>query len=131
MLGPEKIIYLDNNATTQLDPAVVEEMLPFLTTCYGNPSAAYQFGAQVREAIELARERVAALLGCEPGEIVFTSGGTESNNTAINSAVQLDPKRRHIITTAVEHSATRRHCEHLAKRGCEVTVVGVDRDGNL
>lgn len=131
MLGPDKIIYLDNNATTQLDAAVVAEMLPFLTTYYGNPSSGYRFGSQVRDAIELARERVAALLGCEPGEIVFTSGGTESNNSAIHSALQLDGKRQHIVTTAVEHSATRRHCEQMAQRGCGIAVVGVNGDGNL
>lgn len=131
MIGPEKIIYLDNNATTQLDPAVLEEMLPFLTSYYGNPSSGYQFGAQVRRAIELARERVAALLGCEPAEIVFTSCGTESNNAAINSALQLAPNRRHIVTTAVEHSATYRHCEELARRGCGVTFVPVDGEGYL
>jgi len=131
VISPEKIVYLDNNATTQLDPAVVEEMLPFLTSYYGNPSSSYRFGAQVRAAIELARERVAALVGCEPAEIVFTSGGTESNNAAINSALQLEPKGQHIVTTAVEHSATYRHCEYLAKRGCAVTFVRVDQDGNL
>src|SRR6187397_2446916 len=101
MISPDKIVYLDNNATTQLDPAVVEEMLPFLTTYYGNPSSGYRFGGQVREAIELARERLANLLGCAPGEIVFTSCGTESNNTALNAALQLDPARQHIVTTAV------------------------------
>ena len=131
MIAADQIIYLDNNATTQLDPAVIEEMLPFLTTYYGNPSSGYGFGSQVRDAIELARARVAALLGCVPGEIVFTSCGTESNNTAINSALQFDPKGQHIVTTAVEHSATYRHCEHLAKRGCTVTFVQVDSDGNL
>jgi cysteine desulfurase len=131
MISNEQIIYLDNNATTQLDPAVLEEMLPFLTQYYGNPSSGYGFGAQVRRAINLARERVAALLGCEPAEIVFTSCGTESNNTAVNSALQLDPARQHLVTTAVEHSATWRHCEALSKRGCSVTVVGVDHKGNL
>ena len=131
MIAPEKIIYLDNNATTQLDPAVLEEMLPFLTSCYGNPSSGYQFGAQVRNAVELARERVATLIGCDPGEIVFTSCGTESNNSAINSALQLDGHRQHIVTTAVEHSATHRYCEELAKRGCAVTFVGVDRKGRI
>jgi cysteine desulfurase len=131
MIAPDKIIYLDNNATTQLDPAVVEEMLPFLTTYYGNPSSAYAFGAQVRDAIELARERVAALVGCLPAEIVFTSCGTESSNTAINSALQFQPNGQHIVTTAVEHSATYRHCELLAKHGCAVTFVQVDQDGNL
>jgi cysteine desulfurase len=131
MISDEQLIYLDNNATTQLDPAVLEEMLPFLTKYYGNPSSGYGFGAQVRRAINLARERVAALLGCEPGEIVFTSCGTESNNAAVNSALQLDPARQHIVTTAVEHSATWRHCDALAKRGCSVTTLGVDTEGNL
>src|SRR3954463_13963891 len=131
MIAPNEIIYLDNNATTQLDPAVVEEMLPFLTTYYGNPSSGYQFGAQVRDAIELARERVARLLGCAPSEVTFTSGGTESNNTAIHSALQLNPKAPHILTTTVEHSATYRHCQELAKRGCAVTFVAVDQKGNL
>src|SRR3977135_4227078 len=111
MISSEQIIYLDNNATTQLDPAVIEEMLPFLTKYFGNPSSGYGFGSQVRGAIDLARERVAALLGGEPAEIVFTSCGTESNNAAVNSALQVDPARQHVVTTAVEHSATRRHCE--------------------
>src|SRR4051812_2570452 len=131
MVSREQIIYLDNNATTQLDPAVIEEMMPFLTEYYGNPSSGYTFGRQVRQAIELARERVAGLLGCEPAEIVFTSCGTESNNAAVNSALQLSPTRKHVVTTAVEHSATKRHCETMAKCGCSVTVVGVDRDGTL
>jgi cysteine desulfurase len=131
MIAREQIIYLDNNATTQLDPAVLEEMWPFLTEYYGNPSSGYAFGRQVRQAIDLARERVAALLGCEAGEIVFTSCGTESNNAAVNSALQLDPNRRHVVTTAVEHSATRRHCELVEKRGFAVTIVGVDGEGNL
>ena len=131
MITPDKIIYLDNNATTQLDPAVVEEMLPFLTTYYGNPSSGYRFGAQVRDAVELARQRVAALVDCDSSEIIFTSGGTESNNAAINSALQLKPEGQHIVTTAVEHSATYRHCEYLAKRGCSITFVRVDGAGNL
>ena len=131
MISSERIIYLDNNATTQLDPAVIEEMLPFLTTYFGNPSSGYTFGSQVRSAIDLARVRVATLLGCEPAEIVFTSCGTESNNAAVNSALQLDPARQHVITTAVEHSATSRHCDTLSKRGCAVTTVGVDGNGNL
>jgi cysteine desulfurase len=87
-----EIIYLDNNATTQLDPAVIEEMLPFLTKYYGNPSSGYGFAATARKAINLARERLAAFLGCEPTEIVFTSGGTESNNAVINLALQLEAR---------------------------------------
>ena len=126
-----EIIYLDNNATTQLDPAVIEEMLPFLTKYYGNPSSGYGFAATARKAINLARERLAALLGCEPTEIVFTSGGTESNNAVINSALQLEAGGRHVITSAVEHTAVLRPCQDLAKRGDDVTFLGVDGHGNL
>jgi cysteine desulfurase len=127
----DQIIYLDNNATTQLDQAVVEAMLPFLTNSYGNPSAGYRFGMQVRKAIDLGRERTAALLGCEPVEIVFTSSGTEANNAAINSAVQFEPRGKHIVTTAVEHSAVLRPCQELEKRGAEVTFLGVDQNGEV
>ncbi|HEY0370070.1 MAG TPA: aminotransferase class V-fold PLP-dependent enzyme, partial [Chthoniobacterales bacterium] len=91
MIAPNDIIYLDNNATTRIDPAVVEEMRPFLEQYYGNPSSGYGFGAQVRVAIDLARDRVAALVGCAPNEIIFTSCGTEASHTAIHSALQLDP----------------------------------------
>ena len=130
-MSTSDLIYLDNNATTQIDPAAVEEMMPFLTTAYANPSSGYQCAAQVRRALEQARERLAGTLGCEPSEIVFTSGGTESNNAAIHSALQFEPRGKHIVTTAVEHSAVRRHCQELAKRGCEVTFLGVDADGKL
>jgi cysteine desulfurase len=130
-MAESEIIYLDNNATTELDPAVIEEMLPFLTTRYGNPSSGYGFAAMARKAINLARERLAALLGCEPTEIVFTSGGTESNNAAINSALQLQARGEHVITSAVEHSAVLRPCQDLAKRGCDVTFLAVDHDGNV
>lgn len=126
-----EIIYLDYNATTQLDPAVIEEMLPFLTRYYGNPSSGYSFAALARKAINLARERLAALLGCEPADIVFTSGGTESDNAVINSALQPERPGKYVITSAVEHSAVLRPCQDLAKRGCAVTFLGVDRDGNL
>jgi len=126
-----EIIYLDNNATTQLDPAVIEEMLPFLTKYYGNPSSGYSFAATARKAINLARERLAVLLGCEPVEIVFTSGGTESNNAAINSALQFEPRGKRVVTSAVEHSAVLRPCQDLAKRGYDVTFLGVDGHGNL
>jgi cysteine desulfurase len=131
MISDEELIYLDNNATTQIDPAVLEEMLPFLQKFYGNPSSGYRFGSQVRQAIDRARERLANLLGCDPSEIVFTSCGTESNNAAIDSALQFEPRNKHIVASAVEHSAVRRHCEDLAKRGCEVTFLGVDQDGNI
>ena len=124
-------IYLDNNATTQLDPTVIEEMLPYLTEYYGNPSSGYGFAAKARKGIDVARQRLAELLGCEPSEIVFTSGGTESNNAAIHSALQFELRGKHIVTSAVEHSAVLRPCEDLTKHGCDVTFVGVDRDGNL
>ena len=127
----DELIYLDNNATTQLDPSVIEEMLPFLKEHYGNPSSGYAFATGARKALDFARERLAALLGCEPSEIVFTSGGTESNNAVINSALQSDPRGKHVVTSAVEHSAVLRPCQDLRKRGCEVTFVGVDRDGNV
>jgi len=127
----DELIYLDNNATTQLDPSVIEEMLPFLKEHYGNPSSGYAFATGARKALDFARERLAALLGCEPSEIVFTSGGTESNNAVINSALQSDPRGKHVVTSAVEHSAVLRPCQDLTKRGCEVTFVGVDRDGNV
>ena len=131
VMAEDEIIYLDNNATTQLDPAVLEEMLPFLTTYYGNPSSGYGFAAKARKAVDLARERLAALLGCEPAEIVFTSGGTESNNAVINSALQFEPRGKHVVTSAVEHSAVLGPCQDLAKRGCDVTFLGVDQHGNL
>src|SRR5207245_5057262 len=89
------------------------------------------FAAKARKAIDLARERLAALLGCEASEIVFTSCGTESNNAVINSALQFEPHGKHVVTSAVEHSAVLRPCQDLTKRGCEVTFVGVDRDGNV
>ena len=131
VMAEGEIIYLDNNATTQLDPAVIEEMLPFLTKYYGNPSSGYGFATTARKAINLARERLAALLGCEATEIIFTSGGTESNNAVINSALQLDLRGKRVVTSSVEHSAVLRPCQDLAKRGCDVTFLGVDRHGIL
>ncbi len=128
---PSEVIYLDNNSSTRIDPEVLEEMMPFLTTQYGNPSGSHRFGAQVKEAIELAHERVAALLGCEPNEIVFTSGGTESDNTALHSALQMSPERKHIVTTSVEHNAVLNYCEALVRRGCAATIVPVDEQGHL
>jgi cysteine desulfurase len=130
MTGDE-FIYLDNNATTPLDPAVIEEMLPFLTKYYGNPSSGYGFAAMARKAVDLARGRLAALLGCEPSEIILTSGGTESNNAVIHSALQFEPCGKHVVTSAVEHSAVLRPCQDLEKRGCFVTFLGVNRDGNI
>src|SRR5437764_14572761 len=98
-------------------------MLPFLTKYYGNPSSGYGFAAMARKAINLARERLAALLGCEPTEVVFTSGGTESNNAVINSALQLEARCGHVIASAVEHSAVLAPCRDTAKRGGAITII--------
>ena len=123
------MIYFDNNATTSVDPAVLETMLPFLKEQYGNPSSAYSFGKRVARAVEHAREQVAGLLGCEPSEILFTSCGTESDNTALQSALSIDQDRKHVITSKVEHSAIIKHAEALARRGYEVTWLDVDAKG--
>src|SRR5437763_780542 len=131
MSRPEQLLYLDNNATTAIDPAVLESMRPFLEEFFANPSSGYGFAAQVREAIEEARQQVADLLGCEASEIVFTSGGTESNNTAFHSALQAAPERRHVVTTAVEHSAVLRPAKDLESRGYVVTFLDVDKSGQL
>jgi cysteine desulfurase len=126
-----RIYYFDNNATTRVAPEVVEAMLPFLRDFWGNPSSAYSFGKYVSGQIDLARERVAALLAADPREIVFTSCGTESNNTVLENALASQQGKRHIVTTAVEHSAIIKHCESLQKRGVEVTFLPVDSDGLL
>jgi cysteine desulfurase len=123
------MIYFDNNATTSVDPSVLTEMLPFLKEQYGNPSSAYSFGKRVARAVERAREQVAALLGCEPSEILFTSCGTESDNSALQSALLIDQDRKHIVTSKVEHSAIIKHAETLARRGYEVTWLDVDANG--
>jgi cysteine desulfurase len=126
-----KLCYLDNNATTRVAPEVVETMLPFFAEKWGNPSSAYSFGNQLQKHLETAREKVAALINADPREVLFTSCGTESNNTAINSAVRLNPKKRHIITTAVEHSANIKYCKFLETQGYEITWLPVEPDGSL
>lgn len=123
------MIYLDNNATTPMDPRVREAMLPFLGEIFGNPSSPHAPGRVAREAVEKARGQVAALLGARSDEIVFTSGGTESINTAIRGALAGQADKRHIITSSIEHSATKNLCEQLAHEGCEVTWLRVDADG--
>jgi len=125
-----KTIYFDNNATTRTSPSVFESMVPYLTQYYGNPSSAYQIGRQVNTAVEEARVRVADLLGCEPKEIIFTSCGTESDNTAILSALHTTGNR-HVIISAVEHSAVKNQAEHLERLGYGVTVLPVAPDGTL
>jgi cysteine desulfurase len=123
------MIYLDNNATTAIDPGVLDAMLPFLKEQYGNPSSAYGFGKKVARAIDHAREQIASLLHCEPEEIVFTSCGTESDNSAIQSALLIDRDRRHVVTSKVEHSAILKQAEALARRGYEISWLDVDEYG--
>ncbi len=127
----QPIVYLDNNATTQVDPAVFEAMLPWLRDEYGNPSSVYSLGKRAAAALDTAREQVASLIDCAPGELVFTSCGSESINSAILSAASIDPDKTHIVTSAVEHSATIKLCEHLARRGYEITWLSVDDLGRL
>jgi cysteine desulfurase len=123
------MIYLDNNATTAVDPQVLDAMLPYLKEQYGNPSSAYSFGKKVGRAIDHAREQVAALLHCDPAEIIFTSCGTESDNTAVQSTLWIDRDRKHVITSKVEHSAILRQAEALARRGYEISWIEVDERG--
>src|SRR6478736_8990526 len=130
-MSEPKTYYFDSNATTSVAPEVLEAMLPYLTENWGNPSSPYRFGKKLVEPIERAREAVAALIGADPTEIVFTSCGTESNNAAITSCLYTQPAKRHIVTTAVEHSATKNSCAALAERGYEVTYLPVNRDGSL
>jgi cysteine desulfurase len=125
------IYYFDNNATTQVAPEVVEAMLPFLRDYWGNPSSTYAFGRQLADHLDEARAKVAALINAEPREIVFTSCGTESNNSAIHSALATHPDKRHVLTTAVEHSANIKFCQLLQKQGCAVTFLPVGPDGAL
>ena len=126
-----KVIYLDNNATTKVDEAVFEEMKPYFTELYGNPSSMHYFGGQVQKKVDEARQRVAALIGAQPEEIIFTSCGTESDNAAIRSALEVFPNRRHVITTRVEHPAVLTQCRNLTKHGYRVTELNVDREGRL
>ena len=126
-----KTLYFDNNATTQVAPEVLEEMLPYFREYYGNPSSMHFFGGQLHRKVEEARARVASLIGAEPEEIIFTSCGTESDNTAIMSAVETNPTKKHIITTKVEHPAVLNFCKHLARKGYRVTFLPVDTQGRL
>ena len=125
------IYYFDNNATTRVAPEVVEAMLPFLKEYWGNPSSAYSFGHQLARHLEYARAKVAALINADPREIVFTSCGTESNNSALHSALLTHPDKRHVLTTAVEHSANIKFCQALQKRGYAITFLPVESDGSL
>ncbi len=124
-------IYLDNNATTRVAPEVLEAMLPYFHDLYGNPSSMHTFGGQVGRRIREAREQVAALIGASPEEVIFTSCGTESDNTAIRSALATNPGKRHLVTTRVEHPAIHALVAHLAQEGYRVTELPVDGEGRL
>jgi cysteine desulfurase len=126
-----KPVYMDNNATTRVAPEVLEEMLPFFSELYGNPSSMYSFAEQVGQKLKEARIRLATLLGADPNEIIFTSCGTESDSTAIWAALQSNPDKRHIITTRVEHPAVKNLGEHLSKKGYRVTFLPVDAKGRI
>ncbi len=126
-----KEIYLDNNATTKVDEAVFEEMRPYFCELYGNPSSMHFFGGQVQSKVNEARNRVADLLGASPDEIIFTACGTESDNAAIRSALDVFPDRRHVITSRVEHPAVLTQCRNLRQKGYRVTEIGVDGAGRL
>ena len=127
-----KMIYLDNNATTRVAPEVLDAMQPYLSEFFGNPSSAHTLGREMKRAIEDSRERVASLLGAdETSEIVFTSCGSESDNWAIRGVLAGAPEKKHIITTLVEHEAVRNVCRLLENEGYEVTWLGVDQNGEL
>jgi cysteine desulfurase len=124
-------IYVDNNATTKVDPKVLDAILPYFSEFYGNPSSMHSFGGSNGQKIRQAREKLAALINASPDEIVFTSCGTESDNTAIMAAVNSFPEKKHIITTRVEHPAVKNMFEHLSQNNINVTFVPVDKKGRL
>lgn len=124
-------IYLDNNATTKVAPEVLDAMMPYFNEMYGNPSSMHTFGGQVGQKIRTAREQAAALIGAQPEEIVFTSCGTESDNAAIRSALTIQPEKKHIVISRVEHPAIRALCSHLGSQGFKITELPVDKNGIL
>ncbi|MCK5451389.1 MAG: cysteine desulfurase NifS [Candidatus Omnitrophica bacterium] len=127
-----KLVYVDNNATTKVASEVFEAMKPFLTEKYGNPSSMHTFGGSLRKDVELAREKTAHFLGAaDPAEVMFTSCGTESDNAAIIGTLKTCPKKRHIITTKVEHAAVLNLCQYMETVGYRVTYLDVDEDGML
>ncbi len=129
--GIMKIYYFDNNATTRVSEEVKNEMEVFFTELYGNPSSMHYFGGQVQKYLDKSRENVAKLLGCMPEEIIFTSCGTESDSTAIYSALRTNPDKKHIITTSVEHPAVLNLCKYLETQGYKVTYLKVNQDGMI
>lgn len=134
MSSSDKVVYMDNNATTRVAPEVVETMLPYFSDLYGNPSSMHSFGGQVGAKVAAAREQIATLIGADSDELVFTSCGTESDSTAILSALQSFPGKRHIVTTRVEHPAVKNLCEHLDSltgHKHKVTMLPVAADGTI
>ncbi|PNI06925.1 cysteine desulfurase NifS [Vibrio diazotrophicus] len=128
----DNFIYLDNNATTRIDPRVLDVMIPYLDEFYGNPSSIHRLGARVGQALEIAREQVQQLLGAQhSSEVVFTSCATEATTTAILSALEANPERREIVTSVVEHPATLQLCQNLERKGYKVHWIGVDGKGNI
>lgn len=129
-MSEQRYIYLDNNATTQVDPRVLEAMMPYFTQEFANANSTHIFGVQAHEAVKRARTQVADLIGAEPYEIIFTSGATEAINVAIKGiAEQYHTKGKHIVTVATEHSAVLDTCNYLKKKGFEITIVPVNHDG--
>lgn len=124
-------IYFDNNATTQIDEAVLNEMLPYLKEQYGNPSSTYSFGKNIKDKITAIRKNIAKLINADYQEIIFTSCASESNVAAIMSAVKANPTKRHIITTKVEHASVLETCKQLEKEGYKITYLSVDRYGRI
>lgn len=130
----DKVVYMDNNATTRVAPEVIESMMPYIADEYGNPSSMHTFGGHVADAVRRARQKVAALLGAEPEEITFTSCGTESDSSAILSALRTFPEKRHIVTTRVEHPAVKSLCDNIATitgHKYKITRLKVDSEGML
>lgn len=128
----DKIIYLDNAATTKINEEVLNEMLPFFKEIYSNPSAVYSFAGKAKAAVDKAREQAAGLIGAKPGEIYFTAGGSESDNWALKETIEAySSKGKHIITSKIEHHAVLNTCKYLEGHGCEVTYLDVDKDGKI
>lgn len=125
------MLYFDNNATTMMDPRVLDAMLPYLREQYANPSSVHHFGQQARHAVEQAREQIAAALHARPRQIIFTGGGTEANGLAIRGTLANRPERRHVVTTPVEHDSVLRLMQRLEKEGYRVTYLDVDAGGHL
>ena len=129
---PENYIYLDHNATTPIAPEVANAMAPYIREKFGNPSSSYSLGVQAKEALEKARGQVSSLIGCSPDEIIFTSGGTESNNMVLKGVVDFrSPEQTHMITCTVEHPAILNPCIYLMELGVRVTILPVDRYGRV